>query len=37
MRCFNLCPSRAITQLEAIGRGSRRERWLEPHFKPTGS
>ena len=35
MRCFNLCPSRAILQLEAIGHGSSHERWIEPHFKPT--
>jgi ferredoxin len=35
MRCFNLCPSRAIHQLEAIGHGSRHERWIEPRFKPT--
>jgi ferredoxin len=34
MRCFNLCPSRAIVQLDAIGRGSAKARWLEPHFKP---
>jgi ferredoxin len=34
MRCFNACPSRAILQLEAIGHGSRRERYLEPHFRP---
>jgi ferredoxin len=34
MRCFNICPSRAILQLEAIGHGSRRERYLEPHFSP---
>jgi ferredoxin len=36
LRCFNLCPSRAIMQLEFIGRGSERERWMEPHFKPLG-
>jgi ferredoxin len=34
MRCFNLCPSRAILQLESIGKGSTRERWIEPHFQP---
>jgi epoxyqueuosine reductase QueG len=34
MRCFNLCPKRAIEQLEGIGHGSRRERWMEPHFAP---
>lgn len=36
MRCFNLCPARAIMQLERIGHGSKRERWMEPHFKPLG-
>jgi ferredoxin len=36
MRCFNLCPARAIMQLEPIGHGSRRERWMEPHFEPLG-
>jgi ferredoxin len=34
LRCFNACPSRAIVQLEGIGHGSRRERWMEPSFKP---
>lgn len=34
MRCFNACPSRAIVQLEAIGRGSRRDRWMAPGFRP---
>ena len=34
MRCFNICPSRAILQLESIGKGSTRERWIEPHFQP---
>jgi ferredoxin len=34
MRCFNACPSRAIVQLEAIGHGSRRDRWLAPGFRP---
>lgn len=34
MRCYNLCPRRAIHQLEAIGQGSRRGRYMEPHFRP---
>ena len=34
MRCINFCPSHAITQLEAIGKGSRRNRYHEPHFHP---
>jgi ferredoxin len=36
MRCFNACPSRAIVQLEAIGHGSRRARWMAPGFSPSG-
>jgi ferredoxin len=32
LRCFNACPSRAIVQLEAIGRGSARARWIAPGF-----
>jgi ferredoxin len=35
MRCFNACPSRAIVQLEAIGHGSRRDRWMAPGFRPS--
>jgi ferredoxin len=34
MRCFNACPSRAIVQLEAIGHGSRRDRYLAAGFRP---
>lgn len=34
MRCINYCPEKAIEQLEFIGKGSRRERYHEPHFKP---
>jgi ferredoxin len=36
MRCFNSCPSRAIVQLEAVGRGSTRDRWMAPGFRPGG-
>lgn len=32
MRCVNFCPSRAILQLEWIGKGSRRPQYHEPHF-----
>lgn len=34
MRCVNVCANRAIEQLEAIGKGSTHNRYLEPHFKP---
>ena len=34
MRCINYCPEKAIEQLEFIGKGSRRERYYEPHFNP---
>jgi Dissimilatory sulfite reductase (desulfoviridin), alpha and beta subunits len=33
MRCFNICPKRAIRQLEAIGHGSSRERWIAPGLR----
>ncbi len=32
MRCYNLCPKRSIHQLESIGHGSSRGRYMEPHF-----
>jgi ferredoxin len=34
MRCFNICPTRSILQLEAVGHGSRRARWIAPGFEP---
>lgn len=34
MRCIHICPKKAIEQLESIGKGSKRNRYFEPHFKP---
>lgn len=34
MRCMNLCPQNAIEQLESMGKGSLKNRYHEPHFKP---
>jgi ferredoxin len=33
-RCFSLCPAKAIEQLDLIGRGSARDRYCAPGFKP---
>lgn len=34
MRCFHICPRKAIGQFESIGKGSKRARYFEPNFKP---
>lgn len=34
MRCIHVCPRKAVLQLESIGKGSKRNRYFEPHFKP---
>ncbi|WP_418790495.1 EFR1 family ferrodoxin [Phosphitispora sp. TUW77] len=34
MRCINFCPEQAIEQLESIGKGSKRDRYHEPHYNP---
>ena len=33
LRCYNLCPQRAIGQLDWLG-GAGRNRYLAPGFKP---
>lgn len=33
VRCMNLCPTRSIIQLEAIGHGSKRMAYMDPEFK----